>query len=109
VASSRRARLHAPSTTRLERRLRGVGTGISTRSCRAYALYVHRELLGQVVRREILGRYRGSNLGILWSLVNPLMMLAHLHLRLLDHLQLRAGGVEGEVTKGEFAVTLFAG
>jgi len=40
-----------------------------------YDLYVHRELLHQFVRREILGRYRGSHLGILWSLVNPLMML----------------------------------
>jgi lipopolysaccharide transport system permease protein len=36
----------------------------------------HRELIMQVTRREIEGRYRGSFLGILWSLAYPLFMLA---------------------------------
>lgn len=33
-------------------------------------------LTGQLARREIEARYRGSALGMVWSLVNPLMTLA---------------------------------
>lgn len=36
----------------------------------------HRELLGQLARREVVGRYRGSYLGVLWALLTPLMTLA---------------------------------
>ncbi|MBN8517269.1 MAG: ABC transporter permease [Candidatus Accumulibacter sp.] len=38
-------------------------------------LYIHRYLLGQLVRREVLARYRGSSLGIGWSLLHPLLLL----------------------------------
>ncbi|RWA68563.1 MAG: ABC transporter permease [Mesorhizobium sp.] len=33
-------------------------------------------LISSLIRREIAGRYRGSLLGLLWSLLNPLFMLA---------------------------------
>ncbi|WP_416859530.1 ABC transporter permease [Mesorhizobium sp. M8A.F.Ca.ET.057.01.1.1] len=33
-------------------------------------------LILTLTRREIAGRYRGSALGLLWSLLNPLFMLA---------------------------------
>lgn len=33
-------------------------------------------LILSLIRREIAGRYRGSVLGLLWSLLNPLFMLA---------------------------------
>ncbi|TJV53569.1 MAG: ABC transporter permease [Mesorhizobium sp.] len=33
-------------------------------------------LIVSLIRREIAGRYRGSALGLLWSLLNPLFMLA---------------------------------
>jgi len=39
-------------------------------------LFANRDLVTQLVRREVTGRYRGSMLGILWSLVNPMLMLA---------------------------------
>jgi lipopolysaccharide transport system permease protein len=39
-------------------------------------LLANRDLVTQLVRREVAGRYRGSMLGILWSLVNPMLMLA---------------------------------
>ena len=34
-----------------------------------------RDLLRQLVRRDLASRYRGSTLGILWSVLNPLLML----------------------------------
>lgn len=39
-------------------------------------LLARRRLVVQLVRRDVQGRYRGAFLGVLWSLVNPLLMLA---------------------------------
>lgn len=36
----------------------------------------HRELLWELVKRDFLGRYKGSVIGVAWSLFNPLLMLA---------------------------------
>lgn len=41
------------------------------RSC-----YTHRELLLALTRREIVARYRGSALGLFWSLITPVVLLA---------------------------------
>jgi lipopolysaccharide transport system permease protein len=38
-------------------------------------LMQHRELLYQLIRRDIAGRYRGSVFGIVWALINPLLLL----------------------------------
>lgn len=35
----------------------------------------HRSLILQMARREIVARYRGSVMGVFWSLLNPLLML----------------------------------
>ncbi len=40
------------------------------------ALFKHRYLLGQLVRRDVLLKYRGSFLGIGWSFLYPLLLLA---------------------------------
>jgi len=40
------------------------------------SLWVNREMIWQFTRREVESRYRGSFLGILWSLVNPLVQLS---------------------------------
>lgn len=39
-------------------------------------LWRHRDLIVQLTRREIEGRYRGAYLGMLWSLAHPLLMLS---------------------------------
>jgi len=39
-------------------------------------LYNYRELLKTNIRKEIRGKYKGSWLGILWTFLNPLLMLA---------------------------------
>ena len=36
----------------------------------------NRELIKAFTKREVLGRYRGSVMGILWPFFNPLFMLA---------------------------------
>lgn len=35
----------------------------------------HRHLILQLAQRDVLGRYRGSALGVVWSLVHPILML----------------------------------
>jgi lipopolysaccharide transport system permease protein len=46
-----------------------------TRSTRSYLPIRNRSLLWQFARRDVLGRYRGSVLGLAWSFVSPLLML----------------------------------
>ena len=68
----------------------------------------NRRLIGQFTRRDLLGRYRGSYLGMLWSFLNPLLLLAIFTVvfgvifkgKLLEH---RAEG------PADFALAMFAG
>lgn len=39
------------------------------------ALHRHFSLIVQMARRDVVGRYRGSFVGLLWSFFNPLLML----------------------------------
>lgn len=34
-----------------------------------------RRLIGQLIKREVLGRYRGSVMGVAWSFLHPILML----------------------------------
>lgn len=66
----------------------------------------HRHLLMQLVRREVLARYRGSWLGPLWSLLTPLLMLAVYTFVFSVVFQARWGG-DGEVSRLQFALSAF--
>lgn len=81
-------------------RSNGVGTVFSS-------FWRHRQLVLQMVRREIVGRYRGSFLGLLWSFVNPVLMLAVYTFVFSIVFQARWGKGDGD--KYEFALVLFAG
>ncbi|MBZ9883166.1 ABC transporter permease [Mesorhizobium sp. CA10] len=67
------------------------------------------EVIFNLARREVVGRYRGSILGILWSLLTPLLMLAVYTFMFGTVLQMRwAGGGDAQPT-AEFALILFVG
>jgi ABC-2 type transport system permease protein len=53
------------------------------------SLWSYRELLGNLVRKELKVRYKGSSLGFLWSLLNPAMYLVVFYVAF--QLVLRAG------------------
>jgi lipopolysaccharide transport system permease protein len=67
----------------------------------------NRELILAATQREIVGRYRGSILGLLWSFFNPLFMLAVYTFVFSVVFQARWGAGTG--SKAEFAMILFAG
>lgn len=72
------------------------------------AVWRHHDLLKQLIRRDVVGRYRGSFLGVFWSLFNPLLSLAVYTFAFGVVFRTRwAGGQTGSLF--EFAVMLFAG
>lgn len=72
------------------------------------SLWRNRSLIRASAKREVLGRYRGSVLGLLWSFFNPLFMLAVYTFVFSVVFKARWGGSSGD-SKTEFALVLFAG
>ena len=72
------------------------------------AIWKHRELCWRLTEREVLGRYRGSALGIGWSFITPLAMLAVYTFVFSQVFKARWGGLEQAGPLG-FAANLFAG
>lgn len=75
------------------------------------SVWSHRELLAQFTRREVLARHRGSLLGIVWTLLNPLLLLAMYTLVFTVVFEARwgVGDAAGAGGRAEFVVALFAG
>ena len=67
----------------------------------------NRSLIRTLVYREVVGRYKGSMLGILWSLVNPIFMLAVY--TFVFSVVFKARWNSGSDSKAEFALVLFGG
>ena len=68
----------------------------------------HRHLILQMARRDVVGRYRGSALGLAWSFLNPLLMLA-VYSFLFGVVFRSRWGVDGEQGHLEYALILFIG
>jgi lipopolysaccharide transport system permease protein len=68
----------------------------------------HRELLWELVKRDFVGRYKGSILGVVWSLFNPLFMLAIYTFVFSVAFKARWGG-HSDQNKVAFAIVLFSG
>lgn len=68
----------------------------------------HRHLLRQLTRREVQSRYRGSWLGIVWSLLNPLLMLS-VYTYVFSVVFEARWGTQADEGKLEFALSLFSG
>lgn len=71
------------------------------------SVWRHRNLIGKMIKREVVGRYRGSFLGIFWSFFNPIFMLSVYTFIFTVVFQARwTGGTDSRI---EFALLLFAG
>lgn len=72
-----------------------------------HSLRQNRSLIGALIKREIVGRYKGSALGLVWSFVNPILLLAVYTFVFSEVFKARWSGGVG--SKTEFAVVLFSG
>ena len=73
------------------------------------SFWPNRELLWRLSKREILGQYKGSVLGIAWSIATPLLMLTVYTFVFSEVFQVRWGNELEQTTSFEFAINLFAG
>lgn len=79
------------------------------------SLFAHRDLLWQMTKREVVGRYRGSVLGLFWSFFHPLIMLAvytfafSYIFKVSFKLNSPAGSPAGPSDHVDFALYCFAG
>jgi lipopolysaccharide transport system permease protein len=72
-------------------------------------LWRNRQLIFQMTKREVLGRYKGSALGLAWSFFNPIFMLTVYTFVFSVIFKSRWSGVDINESKSQFAVILFAG
>jgi lipopolysaccharide transport system permease protein len=89
-----------PRSTSFARHLDPVGM--------ARQIWRHRDLIRQFTRRELEGRYRGSLLGLFWSFLQPLSLLAIYTFVSGVVFRTRSQGSTGSGL-GEFALWLFCG
>ena len=70
-------------------------------------LWGNRELIAQMTQREVIGRYKGSMMGLLWSFLNPVFMLVVYSFVFSVAFKARWSGADE--SQAQFAVVLFAG
>ena len=73
----------------------------------ARSLWSHRDLIMQMTRREVVGRYRGSVMGLAWSFFNPILMLVVY--TFVFSVVFKAKWGMGDENKYSFAIALFVG
>lgn len=74
----------------------------------AASLWRSRELIWQLAKREVAERYRASRLGLLWSALTPLLMLAVYTFAFAIVFKARWGDDPSE-SRAEFALAMFCG
>jgi lipopolysaccharide transport system permease protein len=71
------------------------------------SLWKHRVLIGMLTKREVVGRYKGSFLGLFWSFLQPLLMLAVY--TFVFGVIFKSRWPENQVSSSSFPAILFAG
>lgn len=71
------------------------------------SLWRNNQLIRNLIQREVMGRYKGSMLGIFWSMLTPIFMLVVYTFVFSVVFKARWG--TGSDSKTEFALLLFAG
>lgn len=73
------------------------------------SLWRNRQLIVQMTKREVVGRYKGSAMGMAWSFFNPVFMLTVYTFVFSEIFKSRWGGIGADDSKTQFAVVLFVG
>ncbi|WP_439650461.1 ABC transporter permease [Pollutimonas nitritireducens] len=75
----------------------------------ACSLWRNRNLILQMTKREVVGRYRGSVMGLAWSFFNPIFMLLVYTFVFAVVFKARWGASNIEESRTLFAIVLFVG
>ena len=81
---------------------------MTTLRAMALSLYRYRELLKNLVLKDIKLKYRGSVFGFLWSLANPLLMMVVYTVAFTHILRIRREGFVFSLMLGLLSWTFFA-
>lgn len=73
------------------------------------AICRRRELIWELTKREVIGRYRGSAMGLAWSFLHPLIMLAIYTFVFSVVFRARWPGLTNNDSLSDFALVLFVG
>ena len=73
------------------------------------SLWRNRQLIEQMIKREVIGRYQGSTFGLAWSFLNPAFMLVVYTFVFSEIFKSRWAGLGGDESKTQFAIVLFVG
>ena len=73
-----------------------------------FSLYRYRELLRNLVLKDLKLKYRGSVFGFVWSLLNPLLMIGVYAIAFTFILQVRSAGFVFYLMLGQLAWTFFS-
>jgi len=72
------------------------------------SLWTHWDLIWQMTRREVVGRYRGSVIGLAWSFFNPVLMLI-VYTFVFSVVFKARWNVGADESRTDFAILLFVG
>lgn len=73
------------------------------------SLWRNRQLIIKMASREIIGRYKGSIMGLAWSFFNPILMLLVYTFVFSVIFKSRWGDAAGDTSRTHFAIVLFVG
>ena len=68
----------------------------------------HRGVIWRMARREVHGRYKGAAMGLAWSFITPVLMLA-VYTFVFAVIFKARWGIGGDESRAQFAVVLFVG
>lgn len=73
------------------------------------SLWRNRLLIWQLTKRDVIGRYQGSAMGLAWSFFNPILLLLVYTFVFSEIFKSRWGGGGESESKSQFALVLFVG
>jgi lipopolysaccharide transport system permease protein len=72
------------------------------------SILIHRQLIVQMIKREVVGRYKGSVFGLAWSFLNPILMLT-IYTFVFSVVFKARWGEGSSDSKTQFALLVFVG
>ncbi|MBM4208634.1 MAG: hypothetical protein FJ190_11750 [Gammaproteobacteria bacterium] len=73
------------------------------------SLWRNRQLIRQMTKRDVIGRYKDSVMGMAWSFFNPIFMLLVYTFVFSEVFKSRWGDIADSDSRTQFAIVLFVG